>query len=63
MKYGIFCTKTNEIILAAETIEEAQNLMSRLTTKEGRKFFGTDEKEKEIWVITPYFEPVEKVIF
>lgn len=62
MKYGIFCTKSKKIILdAGETIDEAKELMSRLNAEEGKKFFGTSAEGKEIWTISPYFEPLEKI--
>jgi len=62
MKYGIFCTSTKEIVLEAETLEEAQKLMSRLRTEEGQKFFGMTDQGKEIWTISAFFEPLEKVL-
>lgn len=62
MRYGILSTESNEIVFdAGETLEEAINLMARLETGEGQGFFGMTAKDKEIWTISSYLEPIAKV--
>lgn len=62
MKYGILNTQTNEIVLVAgETVDEARELMTRLDSEEGQGFFGMTAKDKEIWTISSYLEPIAKV--